>query len=177
MVNGTPCTPRIPDCAETFRITFLPGAWRTVTREGLELNAFRYQSPDLAPFIERHKRRMVRWDPRDLSYVFLETADHYIRVPWVESGLAPISSWEWRELRAQRIRMGKPRDREQIALEARANRELVARKAHEKKQWRAARRMAREEEWRRSRKVIAIVSRTVKVEGKADQPLQCRVED
>jgi putative transposase len=71
-VNGSPCAPRIPDCSETFRITFLPGTWRTVTREGIELNALRYQSADLYPFIERRKKFMVRWDPRDLSHIFVE---------------------------------------------------------------------------------------------------------
>ena len=176
-VNGCPCIPTIPDCADTFRITFLPGTWRTITREGIELHALRYQSASLYPLIERQKKLMVRWDPRDLSCVFVETPDLYIRVPWVETGLAPISSWEWRELRAQRIEFGRSRDRPRIAAEARANRELVAAKARDTGQWRAARRLARQAEWERSRAVVPSVKRTVQSRANSDGKLTCRVED
>jgi putative transposase len=40
VVNGRAFLPRIPDCADKFRLSFLPGKYRTVTRAGIELCAF-----------------------------------------------------------------------------------------------------------------------------------------
>jgi putative transposase len=39
VVNGQHCLPSVPDSADHFLLTFLPGEWRTVTREGIELHS------------------------------------------------------------------------------------------------------------------------------------------
>jgi putative transposase len=50
--NGAPAVPRLPASADHFLLTFLPGEWRAVSREGIALHALRFRSPDLIPFIE-----------------------------------------------------------------------------------------------------------------------------
>jgi len=150
-VNDKPVLPRIPESADQFRLTFLPGEWRTITREGIELFALRYQSEDLYPLIQPHYKHMIRYDPRDLSEVFVEGPNQHIKVPLCGTPMPAFSLWEWREIRAQRTEEGRPRDPEQIAAELRANRELIESKAHEKGRWHDARRLAREQEWKRSR--------------------------
>jgi putative transposase len=149
VVNGKASLPRIPDCADKFRLAFLPGMYRTVTRAGIELFSLQYQSPDLYPLIEPNSSRMVRYDPRDLSEVFVEGPDAHIRVPLCNQAIG-FSLWEWREIRAQQIQAGRSRDPERIAAEIRANRDLIESRSEVKGRWRDARRVARAQEWQRS---------------------------
>jgi len=175
-VNDKPLLPRIPESADQFRLTFLPGEWRTITREGIELFALRYQSEDLYPLIRPHYKHMIRYDPRDLSEVFVEGPDRHIKVPLCGTPMPAFSLWEWREIRAHRTEEGRPRDPEQMAAELRANRALIESKAHEKGRWHDARRLAREQEWKRSRPDPGGHDRVVKSSPMDSVPL-CRVKE
>src|SRR5665213_4339123 len=73
------------------------------------------------------------------------------QVPLCGKPMPAFSLWEWREIRAQRTQEGRSRDPEQMSAELRANRQLIESKAHEKGRWHDARRLAREQEWKRSR--------------------------
>src|ERR1700735_4615255 len=65
--EDTVLTPSLPSDSEHFLITFLPGEWRTVSREGIALYSLRYRSPDLVPHIFGGCKQMVRFNPRDMS--------------------------------------------------------------------------------------------------------------
>lgn len=106
MSNGVATLPRIPDSSDTFKLTFLPGEWRSVTREGISLNALRYQTPSLYPLVRTGRKFMVRFDPRNLSHVFVETSDGHIRVPLRDSPLPTFSLWEWRESTRVSVKRG-----------------------------------------------------------------------
>ncbi|HEV2702903.1 MAG TPA: Mu transposase C-terminal domain-containing protein [Steroidobacteraceae bacterium] len=176
VINGTPALPPIPECADAFRLTFLPGEWRVITREGVELFSLHYQSEGLYPLIRPGRRIMVRYDPRDLSQVFVETADEHIKVPLRGTPMPAFSLWEWQEVHARRREAGRPRDPETIAQELRANRDLIEQRSHQKGRWHEARRVARESEWKRSRLLSVGTERILKF-APLDTVPPCRVKE
>jgi putative transposase len=175
-VNGEPCLPCVPDSADHFLLTFLPGEWRVVTREGIELHSLQYQSAALASLIEPRIKRMVRFDPRDLSRVFVESTDAYI--PAVLSNYAgpPFSVWEWREIHRRERELGRVRDPDRLAAELRANRALVEKTAKIGRHLRDARRFAREDVWREARTPPSPRDRVLRSAPNPGDAF-CRVED
>ena len=147
LIDHRPVLPRLPDNADKFLITFLPGDWRTVTREGIELFSLRYQSPDLYPFIQPDRRYMVRYDPRNISSVYVEVPTGHLKVPLREPSVPALSLWEWREIKRRLRHEGRSRDIICIAEETRANRILIESKANEKGRWRDVRRVERARSW------------------------------
>jgi putative transposase len=174
--DGKPTLPRVPESADQFLMTFLPGEWRTVTREGIELYSLRYQSAGLYPLIQRQKKHMVRFDPRDMSQVFVETRETYIPVPLIGAPMPAFSLWEWREVHARRREVGRPREIDEIAREVRANRELIKSRAADKDRWHDARRVEREKEWVRSRSTLAKPDRVIR-SMPLDAVPHCRVKE
>jgi putative transposase len=147
LIDRRPVLPRLPENADKFLITFLPGDWRTVTREGIELFSLRYQSSDLYPFIQPDRRYMVRYDPRNISSVYLEIPTGHLKVPLCEPCVPAFSLWEWREIKRRLGHEGRSRDLIRIAEETRANRILIESKANEKGRWRDVRRIERARSW------------------------------
>jgi hypothetical protein len=119
---------------------------------------------------------MVRYDPRDLSQVFVETEDRHIKVPLRGILMPPFSLWEWRDIHAQRRQEGCPREPETLVRELRANRELIEQRSHQKGHWHEARRMARQAEWERSRLPADTAPRTLRT-GPLDRVPCCRVKE
>jgi putative transposase len=176
IVNGKPALPQIPECPEAFRLTFLPGQWRVITRQGVELFSLQYQSQMLYPLIRPGRRLMVRYDPRDLSQVFVETADRHIKVPLLGTPMPSFSLWEWREIHARQRQEGRPREPETLVSELQANRDLIEHRAHQKGHWHEARRMARQAEWERSRLPADAAPRTLTTRP-LDHVPSCRVKE
>lgn len=173
-VGDTPVTPRLPASSNHFLITFLPGEWRTVSREGIAFRSLRYRSQALVPHILPSLKQMVRFDPRDMSRVYLETPTEYVTAELAAGPAMPFSMWEWREIRDKQVKKHRTQHPERLAEELIANRtmirQLVARKAPG-----AARRMARESEWfvdaaPRVRSNHVLKSRVSR------KPIVCRVE-
>ena len=84
----TDLTLRAPADADTLLLDFLPFEERTVRRDGVRLFNVLYQDGALAHLVDGGGgRRRVKYDPRDLSAVFVElpTGDH-IRVPYADIG-------------------------------------------------------------------------------------------
>jgi putative transposase len=147
VINGEPVAPRLPADAEQFRLSFLPGEWRTITREGVELHGLRYQADALRPWIRPRHKAMVRFDPTNLSEVYVEVGEGHIATPLVRGAGMPFSLWEWREVRKQQIANGRMRDEHAVAAELRANRQLIADKAARSNRLRDVRRQARQDSW------------------------------
>ncbi|MGX5850868.1 Mu transposase C-terminal domain-containing protein [Mesorhizobium sp. PL10] len=67
---------RLPHDRERFLQDFLPFEERTIRRDGVHLFGLRYWDDVLSPWAGRSAGRMrVRYDPRDLSCVFVEGPD------------------------------------------------------------------------------------------------------
>lgn len=83
---------------ERFLIDFLPLERRSVTREGIRLNSIFYWSDTLRPLVSDGGSHVVRYDPRDLSRVWLMAPDgEYYALPYRTRHRPPISLWEHRE--------------------------------------------------------------------------------
>ncbi|AVA23941.1 Mu transposase C-terminal domain-containing protein [Rhizobium sp. NXC24] len=93
---------RVPHDPERFLLDFLPYEERCIRRDGLHLFAIRYWDDVLSPFAGRSSRQLrVKYDPRDLSCVYLEQADGSIwPVRFAALDRPPITLGEHRLARA-----------------------------------------------------------------------------
>ena len=91
---GRGLPPRIVD-PERFLIDFLPLERRAVSRNGVQLFHIDYYSDVLRPLIKDGQRYIVRYDPRDLSRVWLLSKDNeYYALSYRARQRPPISLWE-----------------------------------------------------------------------------------
>ena len=111
--------PSVPRNRQKFLLDFLPVRQRVVGREGIELfGGLKYASPELAEHVSAHMKRIVRFDPRDISRVYLECANAaHLMVPWRDRLLSPMSLWEWNALRARHRQVTERGDRERTNTE------------------------------------------------------------
>lgn len=113
---------------ERFLIDFLPLERRAVTRTGVHLFHIDYYSDVLRPMIGRGERHIVRYDPRDLSRVWLlSKSGDYFALPYRERHRPPISLWEQKMIARRLQAEGKKDiDAEAIFNEREKMRNLVA---------------------------------------------------
>jgi len=103
---STPGSGRPPavDDVRRFLIDFLPIERRLVRREGLQLHSIHYWSDILSVWIGEPEKMIVRYDPRDLSRVYLLSPDgQYFDIAYRDLRRPPISLWEQR-LALKRLR-------------------------------------------------------------------------
>jgi putative transposase len=87
-----------------FLIDFLPLQRRLVRREGISLHSVHYWSDALSVWIGRAQKMIVRYDPRDLSRIYLLAPDgQYYDLSYRDLRRPPISLWEHR-LALERLR-------------------------------------------------------------------------
>jgi putative transposase len=91
--------PPVPDVAnpKSFLIDFLPLQRRLVRREGISLHSIHYWSDVLSAWIGERESMVVRFDPRDLSRIYLRAPNgEYLDIPYRDVRRPPISLWEHR---------------------------------------------------------------------------------
>jgi len=87
-----------------FLIDFLPIERRMIRRDGIKLNTISYWADVLSTWIGQPDQMIVRYDPRDLSRIYLLAPDGiYYDVGYRDLGRPPISLWEQR-LAVKRLR-------------------------------------------------------------------------
>jgi len=85
-------------------IDFLPIERRLVRRDGVSLNSIGYWSDVLSTWVGDQERMIVRYDPRDLSRIYLLGPDGtYYDLSYRDLRRPPISLWEHR-LALKRLR-------------------------------------------------------------------------
>jgi putative transposase len=85
-------------------IDFLPLERRLIRRDGVLLHSIRYWSDVLRSWIGEHQSAIVRYDPRDLSRIYLRAPDgQYYDLTYRELHRPAISLWEHR-LALKRLR-------------------------------------------------------------------------
>jgi putative transposase len=95
-------TPALPADPTHFLISFLPVTRRRLQRNGLIFERIRYWSDMLPTIAQPNEPLIVRYDPRDLSHLFVMGKDlRYHRVPYANVTHPPISLAELRYLQAQ----------------------------------------------------------------------------
>ena len=90
---------RYPEDAERFYLDFLPFEQRLLRRDGIQLFRIHYWDNVLSPLAGRSDQPyIVRYDPRDLSRVFVKGRgiDGYLAVPYRDLARPPITLMEHR---------------------------------------------------------------------------------
>jgi len=99
--RGEPTTVSDP---RRFLIDFLPLERRLVRREGVSLHSIFYWSNALSVWVGRPQKMIVRYDPRDLSRIYLLAPDvQYYDLSYRDLRRPPITLWE-HELARKRLR-------------------------------------------------------------------------
>ncbi len=87
-----------------FLIDFLPLERRLIRRDGVSLHKIHYWSDVLTAWIGEPDKMIVRYDPRDLSRIYLRAPDgHYYDLSYRDLRRPPITLWEQR-LALKRLR-------------------------------------------------------------------------
>ena len=92
---------RHPTDSQKFYIDFLPGEYRLIRRDGIQMFGIHYWDSVLSPLAGRSKDKyLIRYDPRDLSHVYLKSNpnSHYLKVPYRDIGQPPITQNEHRSV-------------------------------------------------------------------------------
>jgi putative transposase len=101
------CKFEIPGDARRFRIAFLPMEERKLQRTGLQLFNLRYWSDALPTFVRHDEPLTIRYDPRDMSKIFVKAPDQsYAEIPYADMRCPPISLWEIRAARRHLAKQG-----------------------------------------------------------------------
>lgn len=140
--------PPHPVNSHTVFTDLLPHAERVVKPVGIELHTLHYRCEALAAYVNPGVKRVVRYDPRDISSVALElpTGGH-LEVPWINQGWPRMSLWEWNEIRNRDRRRGNLASPQVVRECLEANDQLIAQRAAQG-QLRARRRRVRAQRWR-----------------------------
>jgi putative transposase len=87
-----------------FLIDFLPIERRLIRREGISLHSVSYWSDVLRAWVGMAEKMIVRYDPRNLSRIYLLGPDgRYYDIPYRDLRRPPITLWEQR-LALKRLR-------------------------------------------------------------------------
>ncbi|KAF0126148.1 MAG: hypothetical protein FD148_2151, partial [Methylocystaceae bacterium] len=118
---------RMPNDVRRFLIDFLPAERRVLQRDGLHLHHIRYWSDDLRWHMGRGPEKFtVKYDPRDLSVVFVRVGEGYLEARPADRTRPSIALWEQRAaLRALREAGRRAVDEELIFSTILAQRALV----------------------------------------------------
>src|SRR5271166_1311585 len=92
-------TLRAPVDPDALLLDFLPFEERVVRRDGVRLFNVLYQDGALAHIVNAGGGKLrVKYDPRDLSAVFVELPEgDHVRVPYADIGRPAVTLWEHRE--------------------------------------------------------------------------------
>lgn len=96
---------RLPPDRLRFWVAFLPEERRQLRRDGIHLFGVRYWSPALAQDVGHATQRLaVRYDPRDISRVFVRRPNgSFVEARYRHLGYPPVSLWE-RNAAVRRLR-------------------------------------------------------------------------
>lgn len=142
--------PRLPKDISRFRLDFLPLQRRVIGREGIELFGLKYSCAALAEEVDLGRKRAVRYDPRDLSRVYLEQSQaRHLPVPLREPSGSALSLWELKAIKKSR---SSPQNLEDPDILRRAL-EQLSEEGATMSQLRRNRRAARRDAWRKVEKL------------------------
>ncbi|MEM6408708.1 MAG: Mu transposase C-terminal domain-containing protein [Pseudomonadota bacterium] len=122
---------RMPKDMDGFKVDFLPGKFRTLTRSGIRLFSIDYWSDALTPLLGRTAERLlVKYDPRDLSRIWVRhPSGRMLEVRYRNLSRPPISLWEHREASRRLHAQGKSELKEAMIFDAIAEQRAIVSKA------------------------------------------------
>jgi putative transposase len=142
------------------------------------LFSLRYQSSELERLILPGRPRFVRYDPRDLSRIYVEEEGaRALVVPLSDRHWPALSLWEWHEIRRRQLARGThgAADAAWAARALRANQALIADRASAGR-LKDRRRLERARQWDATRAPRMHADRELVVSAQLrDTPLPCEV--
>lgn len=113
--------PRFDDDPSRILLAFLPGEKRNLTQQGIRIFAEEYYSPWLGVLVPRRDqlgKLDVRYDPRDISRVYVRDPDtrEFRAVERRDGMLVPMTLWEHKADRFHRRAAGARTAVEQVAI-------------------------------------------------------------
>lgn len=113
--DGKYVIPPFPADRRSFRLSLLPGKYRTVGREGVSRFNIKYWDNSLIPFIGDDNKYWVAHDPRNVSCVYIRIRDIWIDVPWHDRSRRPCALFELERSKLA-VRARHDRDRSEAAV-------------------------------------------------------------
>ena len=103
-----------------FVAGLLPYKWRAARRDGIHLFDIRYWSDALIDLLGRHEMKLqVRYDPRDLSRVYVRRPDgRIIEAQYKNLAWEPVSLWEHQRASRRLADQGRHEVNESVLFEA-----------------------------------------------------------
>lgn len=87
----------LPSDRMAFWTSFLPGERRRLLKDGIHLEKIRYWSDALSRDVGRGAELEIKYDPRDLSRIFVRQSDgRFIEARYRNLAFPPVSWWEWK---------------------------------------------------------------------------------
>ena len=87
----------LPEQPDQFTVSFLPFEQRKLRRDGIHMFHIRYWDNVLPALVKPGNPFLVRYDPRNLSKVWVTGPDQrYHAIPYADLSLPPITLWEHR---------------------------------------------------------------------------------
>lgn len=87
----------LPPDRMAFWTSFLPGDRRRLLKDGIHLEKIRYWSDALSREVGRDAELEIKYDPRDLSRIFVRQPDgRFIEARYRNLAYPPVSWWEWK---------------------------------------------------------------------------------
>jgi putative transposase len=124
---------RLPSDPDRLVRDFLPFEERLARRDGIRLFGIQYQDGALAHLVGTTAKLRVKYDPRDLSAVFVELpSGGDVRVPYADFSRPAITLWEHREACRQLHAAGRRQVDEHAVFAAVAEQRQVLAAAYEK---------------------------------------------
>ncbi|AOO85183.1 Mu transposase C-terminal domain-containing protein [Bosea vaviloviae] len=113
--------PRFDDDPSRILLAFLPGKARCLSQQGMRMFALEYYSPwlgVLVPQRDRLGKLDVRYDPRDISHVYVRDPDtrEFRAVERRDGTLVPMTLWEHKADRFRRRAAGARTAVEKVAI-------------------------------------------------------------
>ncbi|MBU3891064.1 Mu transposase C-terminal domain-containing protein [Methylosinus sp. KRF6] len=98
----------LPPDRMAFWTSFLPEERRRLLKDGIHLEKIRYWSDVLSRDVGRGAEVKIKYDPRDLSRIFVRQPDgHFVEARYRNLAYPPVSWWEWKHAKKRLREQGK----------------------------------------------------------------------
>jgi putative transposase len=116
----------LPPDPMAFWTSFLPSTERRLSKDGIHFEKIRYWSDALSRDIGRGSRLTVKYDPRDLSRIFVcQSGCHFLEARYRNRAYPAVTWWEWRHTKKRLYEQGRRELSEEIIFSSLAHQRRI----------------------------------------------------
>jgi len=98
----------LPPDRMAFWTAFLPEARRRLAKDGIHFEKIRYWSDALSREVGRRSELLVKYDPRDLSRIFVrQPGGRFVEARYRNLAYPPVTWWEWKHTKKRLYEQGR----------------------------------------------------------------------